>query len=226
MNNRIKRTLLRAATATAVVCTAAIVFLPATASAAPAEATSGVNIRSGPGTSYSVVGQLRAGDEVDVRGCRSGWCYIEQGRADGYVSANYLRRADGGSSTRFDPNFNLSFNFPQGSISIGSGGVSVGVGPTRPDRPRPPGRPGGGRDDEVCFFAGVNYTGSSFCLEEGDSISSLSRGWNDEISSIRNTDGLDVTVCADTRYRDCRTYTTSARSLGRLDDRISSIRVR
>lgn len=228
MKIQTKRTLLRAATATAVVCAAAVVFLPATASAAPAEATSAVNVRSGPGTSYSIVDSLRAGQQVDVRGCRSGWCYIEKSGPDGYVSANYLRRAsdsDGGRrGDRFTPDFNLSFNFPQGSISFGSGGVSIGVGPTRP---RPPGPgPGGPRDDVACFYSGVNFTGSRFCLNEGESISALPRNWNDEISSIRNEDNLRVTVCVDTRYRDCRTYTTSARSLGRLNDEISSIRVR
>jgi len=226
MKTRTKRALLRAATATAIVCAAAVVFIPATASAAPAQATGSVNVRSGPGTSYGVVDTLRAGQQVEVLGCRSGWCYIEKSGPDGYVSANYLRRGSGGgsgggSSDRFDPDFNLSFNFPQGSISIGSGGVNIGVGPSRPPvtGPRP-------RDDEACFYTNANYTGSSFCLEEGQSISALPGAWNDRISSIRNEDGLRVTVCEDTRFRECRTYTTSARTLGRLDDEISSIRVR
>jgi len=225
MQNRIKRSLLRAATTAAIACAAAIMFLPAAASAAPAEAISGVNIRSGPGTSYGIVGQLRAGDDVDVRGCRSGWCYIEQSGPNGYVSANYLRRVGSSSSgSRFEPNFNLSFNFPRGSISIGSGGVSIGVGPGRPTFPDRPGRPH--RNDEACFYSGTNYTGSSFCLEEGQAVSSLGGGWDNRISSLRNEDGLRVSVCADSRYRNCRTYTTSARSLGSLDGRISSIRVR
>lgn len=220
-----KRQLLRAATATAVVCAAAVVFLPATASAAPAEATASVNVRGGPSTSYPVVDTLRAGEDVDVLGCRSGWCYIEHSGPDGYVSSSYLRRTSGGSSSSMEPNFNLSFNFPNGSFSIGNGGVSIGVGPGRPDPAPGPGGPRPGRD-EVCFYENVNYGGSRFCLEDGESIRAIGGRWNDRISSIRNPDGLRVTVCDDYGYRDCRTYTTSARSLGGLNDRISSIRVR
>ena len=154
MKNQTKHTLLRAATATAIVCAAAVMFIPAAASAAPAVATSSVNVRGGPGTSYGVVDTLRPGEAVDVLGCRSGWCYVEKSGPDGYVSANYLRRSSGGGAT-FEPNFNLSFNFPQGSFSIGSGGVAIGVGPNRPDRPVRP--PSGSMPGDVCFYSGTGY---------------------------------------------------------------------
>lgn len=216
MRIQTKRNMLRAATAAAVLCTAAIVLTPAQASAVEASATGAVNVRSGPGTSYRVLDTLRAGEVVDVLGCRSGWCYVEKDGPDGYVSANYLRR--GSSGATFEPEFNLSFNFPSGGgISIGSGGVSIGIGSG-------PGRPSD--DDEVCFFTGANYTGRSFCMEAGDRTARLRASWNDNISSIRNPDRLRVTVCMDTNYRDCRTYTTSTRWLGPLDNEISSIRVR
>ncbi len=64
----------------------------AAAFAASAEATSPVNVRSGPGTSYSVVDQLYAGENVDVRACQGGWCRITHSGPDGWVSANYLTR--------------------------------------------------------------------------------------------------------------------------------------
>lgn len=41
--------------------------------AAPAIATSNVNVRSGPGPNYQAVSTLRRGDRVDVEGCRAGW---------------------------------------------------------------------------------------------------------------------------------------------------------
>ena len=222
MKTQIKRNLLRAATATAVVCAAALVLIPAAASAAPAEATASVNVRSGPGTSYGVVDVLSPGEDVDVLGCRSGWCFVQKSGPDGYVSSSYLRRSGGSSGSRFEPNFNLSFNFPQGSISIGSGGVSIGVGPGRPDRPPPSGSMPG----DVCFYSGANYNGSRFCMDDGDMTPYVGAAWNNRISSIRNPDGLRVTVCDDAGYDICRTYRSSARSLGSFNNAISSIRIR
>lgn len=212
--------LLRAATAAAVVCAAVLVLIPAAASAASAIATSAVNVRSGPGTSYGIVDTLRAGEEVEVLGCRSGWCYTEKSGPDGYVSAAYLRRSGGGNTT-IEPNFNLNFNFPQGSFSIGTGGVSIGVGPDRPDRP-----PSGSMPGDVCFYSGTGYTGSRFCMDQGDMTPYVGAAWNNRISSIRNPDGFRVLVCDDAGYDLCRTYTSSARSLGSFDNQISSIRIR
>ena len=85
MNKRTKENILRAATAVSIVCAAALVFLPVAASAASAVATSTVNVRSGPGTSYSVIGSLSRGELVDVGGCRSGWCYLTD--EEGFVLA-------------------------------------------------------------------------------------------------------------------------------------------
>lgn len=226
MKTQIKRNLLRAATATAVVCAAALVLIPVAASAAPAVATSAVNVRSGPSTSYSIVDTLRAGESVDVLGCRTGWCYVQKDGPDGYVSSSYLRRGSSGGAT-FEPNFNLSFNFPQGSISLGTGGVSIGVGPGRPDRPDRPDRPpSGSMPGDVCFYSGTDYTGSRFCMDQGDLTAYVGAQWNNRISSIRNPDGFTVLVCDDAGYDDCRTYRTSARSLGSFDNVISSIRIR
>lgn len=205
MQNTIRRLLLNLATAVAVAATATAAFTPA-ALAASATATTNANIRNAPGG--AVVGTLRRGETVDILGCGGGWCELDEG---GFVAASLLRR-DGGSGSDVGV-----------GISIGSGGVSVGIGV------------GGGRpvyedddDDylgEVCFFERSRYRGDSFCLEEGESVGRLD-DWNDEISSFRNPDGLQVTVCARNRYRDCRTYSTSAGSLGDFDDDITSIRIR
>lgn len=57
------------------------------ASAASAFASSTVNVRSGPGTGYSVIDVLRPGERVEVDYCRGAWCMIG---GDGWVNANYL----------------------------------------------------------------------------------------------------------------------------------------
>ena len=62
------------------------------ASAAPAFASANVNVRSGPGTGYSVVDSLRRGQPVDIDYCRGSWCFITKPGPDGWVSANYLER--------------------------------------------------------------------------------------------------------------------------------------
>ncbi|ODU53776.1 MAG: hypothetical protein ABS99_10600 [Acetobacteraceae bacterium SCN 69-10] len=63
-------------------------------------------------------------------------------------------------------------------------------------------------------------------MDRGDRYSALPRSVDNRISSIRNQCGLEVTVCRDPGYRNCRVYTTSASSLGSFNDAISSIRVR
>jgi uncharacterized protein YraI len=60
------------------------------ASAATAYASSTVNVRSGPGTGYAVVGVLRPGQRVDIDYCKGSWCVIQQRGPDGWVNANYL----------------------------------------------------------------------------------------------------------------------------------------
>jgi hypothetical protein len=210
-----KRLLMRIATAAAVACTAAIVLLPGTASAATtAYATANVAVRERPSTSSDRVGSLSVGQSVVVQGCRQAWCYITSPER-GFVSANYISTSRS-SRVMISPNFNLSFNFPNGSFSFGNGGISIGIG-------------NGGDDDEdsqACFYSGTGYSGSRLCVDEGDSYRRLTGTWNDRISSIRNPDGLRVTVCQDPGYDDCRTYTTSARTLGSFNDEISSLRVR
>ena len=71
----------------------AVMALGATAAgayAATAYATGSVNVRSGPGTGYRVVDQLRRGEVVDVQSCRGSWCRVSKPGPDGWVSANYL----------------------------------------------------------------------------------------------------------------------------------------
>ncbi|WP_275693085.1 SH3 domain-containing protein [Devosia lacusdianchii] len=216
MNRSTRRMLLNIATGVAVAATAAVVFLPA-AYAAPGVVTSNVNVRSGPGTNYGVVDTVRRGTQVDVQQCQGSWCYIAKNGPDGWVSASYLS-AGGSPVNPSQPG--LSFDFNIG----GPGGpsVNIGVGNPRPPVIAPPVVP---VYSEVCFYERTRFRGESTCLESGESIRNLG-DWADQISSIENPDGLQVQVCSESNFRNCRTYTTSASSLGDFDDYIVSIRVR
>ena len=79
-------------TAKSLLAAAGVLALTAgVAMAAPAIATTNLNVRSGPGTGYSVVDALPAGERVNVIGCSAGWCEISMGAdGSGFASASYL----------------------------------------------------------------------------------------------------------------------------------------
>lgn len=60
--------------------------------AAAATVTGDLNLRSGPGTNYRVVGTMPAGAQVDILGCDGAWCRVSWGGMQGYASASYLGR--------------------------------------------------------------------------------------------------------------------------------------
>lgn len=218
MHRQTRKQLLNLATGIAVAAAAVVVFLPA-AQAAPGTVTTNVNVRSGPGTSYGVVDVARAGQQVDVQRCQGSWCYISKPGPDGWVSANYLN-ASGRPVNPSNPG--LSFGFTIGGPNGPQ--ISIGVGnQPQPLPPRPPiVRP---VEHEICFYERTRFRGDSFCMDPGESTRDL-RGWTDRISSIDNPGGYEVQVCAERNYRSCRTYTTSASSLGDFDDYVASIRTR
>jgi hypothetical protein len=75
-----------------------------------AEAISGANVRSGPGTAYHVVDTLDAGQNVTVTECaENGWCMINHSGADGWVSASLL--ADNGNEADY-------YNAPGGRVQV------------------------------------------------------------------------------------------------------------
>jgi len=226
MHRRTRKMLLNLATGVAVAATAVVVFLPA-AQAAPGTVTTNVNVRSGPGTNFSVVDTARTGTPVDVQQCQGSWCYISKPGPDGWISSNFISR--GGRAAPAQPGVGVTIGGGNGgpSISIGVGNQNPPVRPT-PSRPYPSRPPVYEEPDlagEVCFFDGPRFRGQSTCLGSGDTVSNL-RSWGDRISSIDNPDGLSVQVCSEIGFRNCRTYTTSASSLNDFDNFIVSVRVR
>ena len=108
---------------------AALTGLAGVSLAAAAEATASVNVRSGPGTAYTVVDQLYAGERVDIAECGSnGWCLIAHNGPDGWVSSRYLTNdeddRDDRPVIRSSPSVSFSFSFGRGN------GFSMG-GPPR-----------------------------------------------------------------------------------------------
>jgi hypothetical protein len=50
-----------------------------------------LNVRTGPGNTYRVLGKLQAGDEVDVDRCaQNGWCYVMGDDLEGWAYSKYL----------------------------------------------------------------------------------------------------------------------------------------
>lgn len=66
----------------------ALVVSAGLAAAAPAVVATDLNVRSGQGTGYPVIGTMQGGSVVEVRGCGDGWCYIPA--YGGFASARYL----------------------------------------------------------------------------------------------------------------------------------------
>lgn len=202
---------------------AGLTAIAASVFAAPAMAdvaTTTVNVRATPGG--SIVDVMRSGESATVTGQSGSWCEVNRrGAPDGWVACRYLASDDGEDDedvvapSRPQPDVNISFSVPGFSFSIGQGDF---------DRP---GRPGGGRNDRVCFFEHVNFGGDSFCARPGERIRSLG-DWNDRISSIRVRGDARALVCEHNNFQGrCVVIDRNVRNLGqRGNDIISSIRVR
>ena len=82
--------------------------------------------------------------------------------------------------------------------------------------------------DGVCFFKDPEFRGDYFCAQAGEALSSVPKGMNDKVSSIRIFGRADVTVYKDVRFdggsRRFRGSITNLKDDG-WDDRISSFRV-
>ncbi|HEY9009598.1 MAG TPA: SH3 domain-containing protein [Devosia sp.] len=203
-----------------ILATAISISLLGMSIAEAAQATTSLNVRSGPGTSYGVVDTLFAGENVDVEECRSnGWCRISHSGPDGWVSARYLTDTGGGGRVIIDddegPDVNFSIRTPNFSFSIGNGGDFR----QRPGFPR--------RFGQVCFYEHVNFGGARLCARPGESAARLG-SFNDRISSIRIRGDAEVQVCEHVNFQGrCAVLDRSRPNLGgRNNDIISSYRVR
>ncbi len=74
---------------------AALLLSTGAALAVPATAQTDLNVRSGPGTQYPVVGSIQDGEAVDVGSCTGSWCRVSFSGGSGFASRRYLAMGGG-----------------------------------------------------------------------------------------------------------------------------------
>jgi hypothetical protein len=65
------------------------------AAAAPALAVNNVNLRQGPGTTYTIIMTIPGGSNVDVSGCDGQWCQVTFQGQNGYAIATSFDQGGG-----------------------------------------------------------------------------------------------------------------------------------
>jgi len=162
--------------------------------AVEAAAKSTVNVRTGPGTSYGIVGQLTPGEIVNVTECApSNFCFVERNGPDGWVSANYLTAVEDEEEEEMEEgggaNPDCSFGFV-----VGPGGpslsISCGDAPLPPAPPAPPAPAAA----EACLYTGNNFNGDDLCVGVGVR-NALNATFNNKISSIELNGGAKAMLC-------------------------------
>jgi len=83
----------------------ALLLSAAAADAVPATVQTSLNVRSGPGTQYQVVGSIPAGATVDVQGCTGTWCQVAFSGGAGFANRSYLAMAEGGATVAVAPSY-------------------------------------------------------------------------------------------------------------------------
>lgn len=101
----------------------------------PVTATTDLNVRSGPGSQYPVIGVIDAGDTALLKGCiqQSKWCAIDEGDKSGYVFSDYLAADMGGTRvivTKRPANSDIVYIDPpaEGSIAVIDGATTASIG--------------------------------------------------------------------------------------------------
>ncbi|MCC0629008.1 SH3 domain-containing protein [Clostridioides sp. ES-S-0108-01] len=81
--------------------------------------TVSLNVRSGPGTSYSIIGKLNGGDVVELKAKNNGWYKVKlSSGTTGWVSASYISETNEG--TKENPNSSSNQNSQSNSNSNSS----------------------------------------------------------------------------------------------------------
>lgn len=88
--------------------------------------------------------------------------------------------------------------------------------------------------DGACFFKDADFRGDKFCVQKGDRMAEVPRGFGDRISSVRVYGRVTVTVFQDANFRGpsleiqddvANLQSSQVKSGHSWNDRISSIRV-
>lgn len=77
-------------------------------------AKSGVNVRTGPGTSYSKIGAIAYGTTFEILGSSNGWYKMKYQNKDGYVCGDYIEVSGSSSGKTGYVNVDSSLNVRKG----------------------------------------------------------------------------------------------------------------
>ncbi|MCR6673927.1 peptidase inhibitor family I36 protein [Devosia ginsengisoli] len=170
----------------------------------------------------ALVGTLPAGQNIEGQCQRDGWCRITGGGLSGWVQRNdVVLQSVSPPQPQPQPQPPRPQPQPQPQPNPGWPWPQPWPQP-QPPRPQPPVFDEAG----ACFYSELNFRGSSFCVDEGDSYSRLNN-WDNRIRSVEVFGGARVDLCSDERYRGyCVTLRSNASRLPtELDRRASSLDV-
>ncbi len=182
----------------ATIASIAVLASATAALATPVAATRGVNVRSGPGTNFSILDTLRGGEFAEAVECvQSGWCRVEHDGPSGWVYNTYLGPRPGAQNN-------------QGNNQGGN-----------------PAQPAPQQNDQAgaCFYTEQGHQGDEYCsgLETYNTLG----GFNNRIRSYKVFGGAHVNFCVEENmagacYEGSRTTPTLG---GPLDRQASSLSV-
>ncbi|MCB1518892.1 MAG: SH3 domain-containing protein [Hyphomicrobiaceae bacterium] len=218
--------------ATLTLAASAFAALASAANAYPAKADVALNVRTGPGTEFSVLDQLTLNERVNVVECTtSGWCYVDQDGPDGWVAERYLTDLTPPPAPPPTPTPTPT-PAPSGGcrfeVTVGTDGPHFNLvcpgAPTPPPTPTPTPTPSPA-PNTACFYTGNNYTGSEFCNGIGD-LPTLGAAYNDAISSVKLNGDVVVKLCDNAFFGGtCLDIDSNRPNLGAASNRASSIKV-
>jgi uncharacterized protein YraI len=99
--------------------------------ASAAAVTDNLNLRSGPGTSYSIIGAMPAGSGVRVLGCGRSWCRVAWNDTAGYASRKFISPGSpvyAASTGVFTPNYGYGYGYGYAQAQSSSWAPNLGVG--------------------------------------------------------------------------------------------------
>jgi hypothetical protein len=108
-------------------------------SALAAYANTTVNVRSGPGTGYSVVATLHSGQRASITQSDGSWCFVRKVGRDGWVLCDALNGNDTyrngggyhygyGYNRGFGYGYNGGYGYPGYGFGFGYPGIGLGFG--------------------------------------------------------------------------------------------------
>jgi uncharacterized protein YraI len=87
--NESRRTIMKTPTCL-LAAAAALLLTTGIAGAATVAANADLNVRSGPGTQYPIIGVIPDGGSAFSSGCRYGWCHVDYRGLRGWSSSAFL----------------------------------------------------------------------------------------------------------------------------------------